>query len=245
MLDKTNMAAMLLADAPTPPAGVRSYTLTVDTAVDDTDYVFVLEVGDANVTYTINSGAGATTSSIAAAIRDALDNDTNNDGAGVMVDFITEGGGAGATAVIEGLVPGDFFVATESDANLSLSVASDVVDTTGAEAATNAIVGGALAVALVADQNNYDPFTPASPETLLVLTPDASPRNITGLVSYHRFLHIVNASATHTVQLAHESGSSSAANQFSLVGGTSYVIPPRGAVVAIYDDVNSKWHLVT
>jgi hypothetical protein len=245
VLDKTNMAAMIVADVAAPPEGVRSYTLTVDTAVDDTDYVFKVTLDTTDVTFTVNSGTGATTSSIASDIRSALTNDTDNDGAGALGTFIGEGGGAGATAIIEGKQEGKFFTASEADANMSISAVSDAAfDTTEMEKSLNAIIGGSLAANLTADQNNYDPFTADKPETLLILTPDAAPRNITGIVPYHRALTIVNASTTNTIQLAHESGSSSAANQFSLPGGTSHLILAREAVVLIYDDINSKWRLV-
>lgn len=245
MLDKTNMAAMILADAPTPPEGFRSYTLTVTAAADNVDYVFTVTFDTTVVTYTINSGVGATTSSIAAAIRLALTDDTDNDGFGVMADVLEEGGGAGATAIIKGKIKGAFFTVAIDTANMTLIGPADAApSSTEVEATTNAIVGASLAVALNADQNNYNPFTAGAPETLLVLTPNASPRNITGIVPYHRSLILVNASTTNTIQLAHESGSSAAANQFSLNGATSFVIQPRNAAILVYDDINSKWRLV-
>ena len=247
MLDSPAMATVLAANVDDGKRGIKQQDITVDTAVDDTNYVWTITFDDFVVTYTVNSGAGATTSTIGAQIRAAVDNDTDNDGPGGVDEFVIEGAGAAAVAEVIGKIPGDLFVVASTDTNLTVAAAAYAgIDTAEIEKTTDAIVGGYLASSVTADQNNYKPGGATFEETtLLVLTPDANPRTLTGLAAgFHRMLIIMNASTTNAVQLAHLSGSSDAANQFDLVGATAYLIQPRGMVIVAYDPANSRWRLI-
>ena len=250
MLNKANMAALIATDAIGNESKIRQYTLTVNTAADDTDYVFAITVGsapdDATITYTVNSGTGATTASIAGLIRTALSTDANNDGGGVMGDFVGEGGGAGATAVIEGLVAGTWFTVTESDANMSVVLdAAQAFDTTAMEKSLNAIIGNVFTpAALTGDVDNYDPPAVGGFEllnsTMIRIDGGGANRNITGIVPYHRMLILVNITAANTLILKHET-TSSVANRFALTGAADRVLGLNEAVVLVYDPTASRW----
>jgi len=240
MLDSTNMAVKLAAAVDDGERGIKQQDLTVDTAVDDTDYVFTLTFDTFVITFTINSGPGATTASIAALIRAAIDNDTDNDGPGVLGAFVEEGAGAGAVVEIVGVPPGNIFVAATSDANMTMGAEAYVgVDTAEIEKSTGAIVGEELLVLIGADQDDYDPAG-LEEATLLRVQATGAPRSITGIVPYHRTLIIV--ATANDVTLVHGSGSSAAANQFAFAGAVDRVLTADAAVILVYNTTNSKWH---
>lgn len=251
MLDAAALAAYIASQAGLTPgddAGPKQQDITVNTAVDDTDYTWTVTFGsapdDVTITYTINSGPGATVASIGAQIRAAIDNDTDNDGPGGVDEFIEEGAGAGAVAEVVGKIAGDLFVVASSDPNLTIGAAT-YASTVGdeIEASAGPFVGDALDLALTADQDDYDP-TGLDQATLLVLTPDSSPRIITGIVSYHRTLILINDSTTNNIQLNHEDAASAAANRFNLVGAANYIIGPRIAITLVYNSASSRWHTI-
>ena len=251
MLDKTNMAAMILSTMDPSPEGFTSYTITVDTAVDNTDYVFTITVDATDVTYTINSGPGATTSSIASSIRDALTNDTNNDGLEVMGDFIEEGGGAAATAVVKGLQTGAFFTVAESDANMSLAGPTvSPFDAAELEKTTAAIVGGVMSATISATQDNYDPtdtgqtypnVNSMAEASVLRIDGGASNRLISGIVPRQHMLTVINVGTTNTISLSYQDVGSDAANRFLFPAATNRTLAAEEAVVLVYDTVSSRW----
>lgn len=73
----------------------------------------------------------------------------------------------------------------------------------------------------------------------------ASPVTFTGFAggTSGRVLLIVNVSAT-TLTLNTESGSSTAANRLTLLGGTSQVVGSNGAAFLRYDGANSRWRVI-
>ena len=98
MLDPTNMAGYILNLTGQDAAGgggEKSYAMTFSSIVDDTDYVFslVFDSGGAEettITFTVNSGSGATLESLVAKIVAAINNDTNNTGPqdGTLSNFV-------------------------------------------------------------------------------------------------------------------------------------------------------------
>lgn len=249
MLDAAALAAYIASQAGLTPgddAGPKQQDITVNTAVDDTDYTWTVTFGsapdDVTITYTINSGPGATVASIGAQIRAAIDNDTDNDGPGGIDEFIEEGAGVGAVAEVVGKIVGDLFVVASSDPNLTIGAAT-YASTVGDEIEDSVLpfVGDTLSPAtLTGDEDDYNP-TGLDQATVLRIDGGASNRTITGIVSNHRTLIVINAGATNTLIFTHEDVASSAANRFNFVGGASRVLVVFEAVVFVYDSVDSRW----
>ena len=102
-----------------------------------------------------------------------------------------------------------------------------------------------IADQLTADVNNYAP-TGWDTATVVLLTTDGSPYNITGAVaptsSDRRRRSMFNIDATQNVVLINNSGSSSVGNRFALLGDIT--ILPGGSLELVYDFTNSVWRML-
>jgi hypothetical protein len=112
----------------------------------------------------------------------------------------------------------------------------------GAIPATLKLTGDISPAQITANQNNYNP-TDLSTSAILRLSTDAS-RTLTGLAggSDGRVVVIHNVGSFDLV-LAHESGSSTAANRFVLPGAASLTLAANTAAVLQYDATSSRWRV--
>jgi len=101
------LLATLINAAPQAP---QSDTITVDAAVDDTDYTFTVNAIDV----TINSGTGATVGSIATALAAKLNSDP-------LIRGQVSASAAAAVVTTTALQPGVEYTIAEADANLTLA----------------------------------------------------------------------------------------------------------------------------
>ena len=244
MLDAANLAAYL--EATQTDAGEKSFDVTVDAAVNDTDYVFAFVADPAGadeltITFTVNSGAGATTTTIATALRNAVLNDTDNDGPqdGTISNFITASSMTNVVTV-SGVLAGDFFDITTLDANLTVGgalFAGATVDSTSLEP----LIGDVLTPApLASNVDNYNP-SGLNQATLLRLDGGVLDRSITGIVPAHRMLIVRNVGTTNNIELRHENASSAAANRFTNVGATTRTLAVGEAILLVYDPIATRW----
>ncbi len=100
----------------------KVWEYTIDTAADDTDYALEVEGSDGDMhDITINSGAGATKTSIRNQLINAINQEAD------VAGRVVAASSASDKFTVTGRDKGDDFLATESDANLSLSntVAAD------------------------------------------------------------------------------------------------------------------------
>jgi hypothetical protein len=107
-------------------------------------------------------------------------------------------------------------------------------------------LGGVIAPsALSANQNDWAPASLADAGVILASASGAT-RTITGIAggASRRWLVLVNTGATYGLTLAHESGSSTAANRFQIQRGVSRTLAPYGAALLVYDGTASRWRLV-
>lgn len=100
----------------------QSDTITIDTAADDTDYTVTIDGID--VVYT--SGTGATTTSIATGLSDAIN-------AEPLVRGKVAASAAAAVVTLEGTYPGISYTLAESDANLSTASVTSAADASAIE----------------------------------------------------------------------------------------------------------------
>lgn len=91
------------------PSVAKVYTVTVDTAADDTEYALAVN----GIEVTIDSGAGATTTTIKDALVAAIN------GEALLASLVTAASTGAATFTISGDIEGKEYTVSESDANLS------------------------------------------------------------------------------------------------------------------------------
>ncbi len=96
---------------------------------------------------------------------------------------------------------------------------------------------------LAANQNNYSPANIANARTIRqAISANVQLTGINGNPNTGgRMLRIVNLGAANTITLVHESGSSTAANRFSLPGNANLVIPINGTTDLWYDGTSQRW----
>lgn len=255
MLDATRMANLIVDDLEMAGnlGGVeRTYTLTIDTAVDNTDYVFKVTLGTADITFTYDSGSGATTTNIATGIRDAINNDTDNDAPGVIQSIVSASAAAAVVTIVSATPGIDFYTMSEADTNMTLSAASDVIEATERAAivtqmqvTTDAIVGDTVSpAALSSDVDDYNP-TGLNSASYLRVSASGAARTIGGIVPNHHTLFLTNIGGTNNVVLEDEATSgSAAANRFAL-GGSNHIVGPGLTRILLYDSVSSRWRVIT
>lgn len=96
--------------------------------------------------------------------------------------------------------------------------------------------------ALSSNQNNYNPSGFASATIVRLSTNDGTTRIVTGMLAGSSWqVKILRNLGPGVVNLAHASGSSTAANQFSLLGAASLDIIVGGCVGMLYDSTLSRW----
>jgi len=244
MLDAANLAVYLAANQ--TDAGEKSFPVTVDTAADDTAYVFefVVDPGggdELTVTFTVNSGTGATTTTIATALKDAVLNDTSNDGPqdGTLSSFLIASSLTNVVTV-SGAQAGDFFNITSSDTNLTVGTAT-FAGATIDEANLEPLIGDVLTPATLT--GNVDDYNPAglNQATFLRLDGGAVDREVTGIVPAHRMLIIRNVGTTNTIAFRHENSGSAVANRFSNAGAVTRTLAIGEAIVLVYDPTSTRW----
>lgn len=119
------------------------------------------------------------------------------------------------------------------------------VDTVTGTTVQVTLAGSVLSpTALAADANNYAPGRARTYR----LTTSGGGRSITGLVAgwdgEERYLFNANALAGDTITLAHESGSSTAANRFVTSTGLGVVLAAQASATRIwYDDITGRWRV--
>jgi hypothetical protein len=98
---------------------------------------------------------------------------------------------------------------------------------------------------IAAQADDYEPSNWATLDMLRVQLTGS--QTITGFValSAHNYKSIVNADASDTLTLAHESASSTAGNRIITPTGTNLAIPPGHVVELAYDSVESRWRVVS
>lgn len=98
---------------------------------------------------------------------------------------------------------------------------------------------------IAADQDDY---APTGYETVYMLRLSASgaDRKINGFAGPQtgRILNIFNNGGTYNLILAHEAGTSTAANRFSFVNSKDHYIRPGEMATLIYDGTSARWLLV-
>lgn len=96
---------------------------------------------------------------------------------------------------------------------------------------------------ITADQNNYNPTNLAN-ATILRLDTDNN-WTITGLQggADGRIITVVNKGSKF-IYLAHESGSSTAANRFWIPGARNQAIYPNQSAILEYDSTDSRWRVI-
>lgn len=156
---------------------------------------------------------------------------------------------AGSTAANRFTLPGDGQVTLAPDCTIQLiydiatarwRVLGEATNASQALTITPAVSPGAL---VAGNTNNYNP-TGLSTTTRVRATPDAGGTSaITGLVAQRDgdIRIIQNLSAATILTLSNEDAASTAANRFTLPGGTNLVIGPSGSTALIYDSVSSRW----
>lgn len=109
-------------------------------------------------------------------------------------------------------------------------------------ASTVLVPGTVTALGLVGSQNNLNPtnWNDISKQTIFIST--TTDANLTGIQqgAGGRHCHLVNVGST-IITLAHESASSTAANRFTLPGGTSVSLRPGAGFSFIYYATTSRW----
>lgn len=108
---------------------------------------------------------------------------------------------------------------------------------------SSAIYAGPINIAVVGTVNNWLP-TDWSSRSMFRATPLSSGTltGATAVASSRRT--ILNVSTSNTLTIAHESGSSTAANRFICPGNTNYVIQPNSAVDIWYDSTSQRWRVI-
>jgi hypothetical protein len=104
--------------------------------------------------------------------------------------------------------------------------------------------GTVISATLGADQNNYAPGS-LSTATHIRLDASTSGVDITGLTggAADRRILITNVDSSDAISLTHESGSSLAANRFTVPGAANFSIAAGYAVELVYDGSTSRWRV--
>lgn len=143
-----------------------------------------------------------------------------------------------------GLVGSDDFKLKVSSDGTTFVEAFNIDKTSGNLALPRGLsLGGVISPAqITANQNDYNPAGIAS-ASVLQISSDAS-RTISGLAGggEGRIVCVLNV-GSQSITLLDESGSSSAANRFTL--GGNLVIAPKQASILRYDGAASRWFAVT
>jgi hypothetical protein len=95
-------------------------------------------------------------------------------------------------------------------------------------------------------ENDWNPTSNGTAAVFRV-TPNASNTTITGIVPVDtagRLLLITNIHASATLSLAHDSGSSSAANRIYCPNSTTYTLAANESAWLWYDPTSSRWRVV-
>lgn len=246
--DQTDLQNALDAKTEYASAGTQNYLPRldangdfVDSAVSD-DGTTVLFARKAqinssaigNVPLTVNGFSGQTAALIEAKV---------NGGANVF-----SVSAAGAVAASSLALPNSFNIAGSSilhsaGARLN-SVSNGVWSFLNASSVGGTVSFPALSPAqITSDQNNY---TLASPSYFIRLSSDAS-RSITGFVGYGTVVngevHIIVNVGSNNIVLVHESGLSTAANQFLNSTGADITLSANQSAELIYDSTSSRWRV--
>jgi hypothetical protein len=135
-----------------------------------------------------------------------------------------------------------------ADDDTTLTVSRDVSVTGGLDVAeTFAMTGSITPAAISSDQDNYGP-SGIDDAAILRQEVTSTQTAITGISGGFdgRVLVVTStANSTFNLVLVHESGSSVAANRFTLPGAGNITIPAGGAVTLRYDGVDSRWYAMT
>jgi hypothetical protein len=108
-----------------------------------------------------------------------------------------------------------------------------------------------VSASLAAAQNNYSPTGWGPGIDRLKITPTAAGVQLSGLLATgiadgaQVLLRNTDATNTYNLTLLHESGSSSAANQFQLPGAASFVLPPFAGCMLVYDLASTAWTVLS
>ncbi len=107
---------------------------------------------------------------------------------------------------------------------------------------------GIISPATLGIGNNNDYTTTGlSTANVVRATPAGTGSTFTGIVGgvSGRVLTIVNIGTIDNVSLAHDSGSSTAANRFFLPNAATLAILPHGSATIWYDSASSRWRLLS
>jgi hypothetical protein len=108
-----------------------------------------------------------------------------------------------------------------------------------------------VSASIAASQNNYAPAGWGPGIDRLRITPTAASVSLSGLLATgvadgaQVLLRNTDTSNTYSLTLLHESGSSSAANQFQLPGAASFVLPPFASCMLVYDLASTAWTVLS
>lgn len=244
------------------------YDLTVDTAVDDTDYEFQFDFVSEALFVVVDSGSGATTGSIADAIAAKIAADEAEISVPLVGRIQVSGFLSGLvdavsdsidTVTITGASAGLDFDLSESDPNLSLSAKTTVSDATVVadaedvwETIAEGVVGKVVSDTISADQDDYDAGGDADWEEMTYLRIDGGGANRTitglrrndsgaGIDPLFRSVLLANVGSAANIILADEDTNSAAENRFNFVGGSDLTVNQNQVVHLLYDPTLQRW----
>jgi hypothetical protein len=166
---------------------------------------------------------------------------------GALTGDVTKASGSAVTAIGSGVIVDADVNASAAIATSKLADGSDFArlatsNTFAASIAINQmlVLAGVLNTTIAATTNNL-----AIGSVSIVRLTLTGAQTLTGMVPTldNQIVLIINADSGDDLTIAHNSGSSSAGNQFLCPGGVNFVLQERGFGLAIWDVLSDFWHL--